>query len=108
MFQTKIIADPSSEPRRSEPRTTLEADVAMRALGSTAVEARLLNLSSRGFMAESAAFFTEGSRVWLTLPGGNRVNAEILWSRNGRVGGAFAEPIDPLQVIEAAGRLQPW
>jgi hypothetical protein len=108
MFQTKITADPSSEPRRAEPRTTLEADVAMRALGATAVEARLLNLSSRGFMAESDAYFPAGSRVWLTLPGAKRVNAEILWSRNGRVGGTFAEPIDPLQVIEAAGRQQPW
>jgi hypothetical protein len=45
----------------------------------------------------------KGSRVWLTLPGAGRVNALVIWARNGRIGGEFAETIDPLAVIHAAG-----
>jgi hypothetical protein len=31
------------------------------------------------------------------------VNGLVIWSRNGCIGGAFAEPIDPLAVLQAMG-----
>jgi hypothetical protein len=55
-------------------------------------------------MAESNARIVAGSRVWLTLPGMPRVNALVIWAKNGRLGGEFADPIDPLQVLQAIGQ----
>ena len=103
MLHQKIAADPGVEPRRREPRLGITAEIALRQLGHTAVEARLVNISSHGFMVESEALIAAGSRVWLTLPGAGRVNALVIWARNGRIGGAFAEPVDPLEIFQAAG-----
>jgi hypothetical protein len=104
MLHARITVDSEVEPRRREPRTDVEAEVALRPLGRTSVEARLVNLSSRGFMVETRAVVEPGARIWLTLPAAGRVNALVLWARNGRLGGEFAEAIDPLAVIEAVGR----
>ena len=96
----------SADPRRSEPRLAVSAPIPMRELGQGAVPARLVNLSSRGFMAETEALISPGVRIWLTLPGPSRINARVIWARDGRVGGEFAESIDPLQVFEALGRAE--
>jgi hypothetical protein len=89
--------------RRREVRVEAGAGVSLRPLGTTAVDARLLNISSLGFMAATDAQIEPGSRVWLTLPGVERVNALVVWARSGRLGGEFAAPIDPLQVLQAIG-----
>ena len=69
MIHAQISIDTTTDPRRSEPRVPVEAPVPIRQLGQTAVDARLLNISSRGFMAETLAIIDAGSRIWLTLPG---------------------------------------
>lgn len=100
-----IVPDTSAEePRRSEPRLDAKAEVGFRKLGTAAVDARLLNISSRGFMAELDGPIELGARVWLTIPGVPRANARIVWSRGCRLGGEFSEPIDPLAVLSAVGR----
>ena len=104
IVQARIIPDlEGPEPRRSESRLDVTVPVALRPLGSTGADARLLNISSRGFMAESEAGIKAGSRVGLSLPGFPRVNALIVWSRGNRLGGEFADPIDPLAVLQAIG-----
>ncbi len=103
MMNVMIAADPGAEPRRSEGRVPVSAAIAMRELGQAAAQARLVNLSSRGFMAETEALISPGVRVWLTLPGQARVNARVVWARDGRIGGEFAEAIDPLRVFQAVG-----
>ncbi len=102
-MNVSIAADLGAEPRRREPRVPIEADVGMRELGHEAVGARLINLSSRGFMAETAALISPGARVWLTLPGLARMNALVVWARDGRIGGEFAQAVDPLAVFHAVG-----
>jgi hypothetical protein len=103
VIHAKIALEAEVEPRRREERAIVSAEVALRQLGQNAVEGRLINISSRGFMAETDAQIEPGSRVWLTLPGAGRINGLVLWTKNGRVGGELAEPIDPLAVIHAAG-----
>jgi PilZ domain len=104
MIRAKIAPDLDTDPRRREPRLELLAEVPIRALGATPVDARLVNISSNGFMAETNADLEAGMRVWLTLPGLKRVNALIIWTNNGRLGGQFAEPIDPLKVLHSFGK----
>jgi len=93
----------TDEPRRRESRSSVCADVPLRQHGQTSVEARLVNVSSHGFMVETAAAIEPGSRVWLTLPGAGRVTGVVIWAKQGRIGGEFAQPVDPLAVLHSVG-----
>jgi hypothetical protein len=104
VINAKIAQDRDADVRRRELRVEVDAPVPLRKLGHPAVDARLLNISSHGFAAETDALIEPGSRVWLTLPGLTRANALVVWARSGRIGGEFAEPIDPLEVFQAIGR----
>lgn len=86
------IAEDQSDRRRAA-RVPVELDAKMRELGANGVEARIVNISERGFMAVSETRFEVGSRVWLMLPGRDRANAVVKWTAGDKVGAEFAEPI---------------
>jgi PilZ domain. len=87
------IAEDQSDDRRQSPRRSVTVDAMMRELGASGVEAQVLNISERGFMAATDARFEVGSRVWLLLPGGKRTNAVVKWIAGDRLGAEFAVPI---------------
>ena len=80
----------------------------MRELGASGVEAKVINISERGFMAASDAEFEVGSRVWLILPGRERANAVVKWTAGDKLGAEFAEPIsiEGLRAALTANRRQ--
>src|SRR3954468_8311066 len=82
-----------SDERRRSPRMPVELEAKMRELGASGVEAKVLNISERGFMAETDGRFEVGSRVWLMLPGRDRENAVVRWTAGDRIGAEFAEPV---------------
>lgn len=84
-------ADPAD--RRRAARLPVDFDARVRELGTTGVEARILNISETGFMAETDGRFEVGSRVWLMLPGRGRANALVKWTAGDKLGAEFAEPI---------------
>lgn len=86
------IAEDQSDRRRAS-RLPVELEARMRELGASGVEARVLNISERGFMAVADGRFEVGSRVWLMLPGRDRANAVIKWTAGDKIGAEFAEPI---------------
>lgn len=73
----------------------VEIEAKMRELGANGVDARVLNLSERGFMAQTDGRFEVGSRVWLMLPGRERANAVVKWTAGDKIGAEFAEPLSP-------------
>jgi hypothetical protein len=79
--------------RRQASRLPVDLDAKMRELGASGVEARVVNISERGFMAVADARFEVGSRVWLILPGRDRANAVVKWIAGDKLGAEFAEPI---------------
>jgi hypothetical protein len=87
------IAEIESDERRRAPRVAVGLDAKMRELGASGIEARVLNISETGFMAESDGAFEVGSRVWLMLPGRERANAIVKWIAGDRIGAEFAEPL---------------
>jgi hypothetical protein len=91
MIRARLAED--ERDRRRFPRLPVDVDAKMRELGATGVEARVLNISERGFMAESEGRFEVGSRVWLMLPGRERANAVVRWTAGDKIGAEFAEPI---------------
>ena len=93
MIRARIAeADDFSERRRYS-RFPVSLGARVRELGSTGVEARILNISEYGFMAETDAEFEVGARVWLMLPGRERANAVVKWTAGERLGAEFAEPL---------------
>jgi hypothetical protein len=93
------IAEDHSERRRFS-RVPVALDARMRELGASGVEARVVNISERGFMAVADGRFEVGSRVWLMLPGRERANAVVKWTAGDKIGAEFAEPIS-LDGLEA-------
>jgi hypothetical protein len=87
------IAEHESDDRRRLPRRPISLEGTMRELGANGVEAKVLNISERGFMAVSEAHFEVGSRVWLMLPGRDRANAVVKWIAGDKLGAEFAAPI---------------
>jgi hypothetical protein len=93
MIKARIAEAPDPSDRRLAPRVPVEIDGTVRELGSGGIDARILNISERGFMAESEGHFEVGSRVWLMLPGRERANAVVKWTAGDRLGAEFAESI---------------
>jgi hypothetical protein len=58
-----------------------------------AVEVRIENLSSSGFMADCLAPVLIGSTVSLDVPGIGRVHAQVRWQVGTKMGGMFLDPI---------------
>ena len=92
MIRTRI-GETESDERRRNSRLPVELDARVRELGTEGVEARVLNISEVGFMAETAGEFEVGTRVWLMLPGRGRANAVVKWTAGEKIGGEFATPI---------------
>jgi hypothetical protein len=90
-IKARIAEDPSD--RRRYSRLPVDLEAKMRELGANGVEAKVLNISERGFMAVADAQFEVGSRVWLMLPGRERANAVVKWIAGDKIGAEFAEPI---------------
>src|SRR6185437_5830829 len=79
--------------RRRLPRLPVELEAKMRELGASGVEAKVVNISERGFMAVAEGRFEVGTRVWLMLPGRDRANAVVKWIAGDKIGAEFSEPI---------------
>ena len=92
------IAEDHTDERREVPRLPVELEAKMRELGASGVEAKVLNISERGFMAVADGRFEVGSRVWLILPGRERANAVIKWTAGDKIGAEFAEQL-PLEAL---------
>ena len=93
MIRARIGEMVEQEERRRHSRFGVELDARVRELGAEGVEARIINISESGFMAETDAHFDVGSRVWLMLPGRGRANAVVKWIAGEKIGAEFAAPI---------------
>ena len=93
MIKARIGESEDPADRRQSTRLPVEIDARVRELGASGIEARIINISETGFMAESDGRFEVGSRVWLMLPGRDRANAVVKWTAGDKLGGEFADRI---------------
>ena len=93
MIKARIEEAGDPGDRRRVARHAVDMGARVRELGAEGFEARLLNISETGFMAEADGEFEVGTRIWLILPGRERANALVRWIAGNRIGAEFAEPI---------------
>ena len=101
MIKARIANAEDPTDRRRSTRHPVEMEARVRELGSEGSEARVVNISDTGFMAESTGNFDVGSRVWLILPGRDRASAIFRWTAGDRLGAEFSEPVS-LDGLDAA------
>jgi hypothetical protein len=93
MIRARIADAEDPRERRRDNRRPVELEAHVRELGTTGVDARIVNISESGFMAETNVRFDVGARIWLILPGRARANAVVKWTAADKLGAEFADPI---------------
>ena len=86
----------ASQEDRCGPRTKLTIPATLRASGGRAFQSVVHDLSISGFSAASINRMHDGQMCWLTLPGLESLQAEVVWWDNCIVGCAFTELLSPI------------
>lgn len=80
---------------RSAPRIKIEIPAQMRPSGFTGFKVVVRDLSLSGFAAEALTGMKPGTRIWLSLPGLNGLQGEIVWNDGTMVGCSFTNLLNP-------------
>lgn len=81
---------------RCAPRTRIAIPAALRPSGGRSFQTDVLDLSLGGFSAFCVNRMHPGSLCWLTLPGLESLQAEVVWWQDSMVGCAFASLLSPI------------
>lgn len=81
---------------RSAPRTRLVIPAQLRPSGMRSFQTLVNDLSLSGFSSGSINRLHPGTLVWLTLPGLESLQAEVVWWEAGQCGCAFANLLSPI------------
>lgn len=92
---------------RSALRTRISIPASLRASGSKGLQTVVHDLSLSGFSAMSVNRMTVGTVCWLTLPGLESQQAEVVWWNNGLVGCAFRNLLSPIVFDNIVAQWQP-
>ena len=88
--------DIAAQEDRSAPRTRIMIPAQLRASGMRAFQTVVNDLSLSGFSATAVNRMHAGSVCWLTLPGLESLQAEVIWWENGLCGCAFSNLLSPV------------
>lgn len=81
---------------RSAPRSRLKIPASLRASGARGFQTTVLDLSLSGFSATAISKMYPGAVCWLTLPGLESLQAQVIWWRDSTVGCAFHNLLSPV------------
>ena len=88
--------DIAAQEDRSAPRTKIAIPAQLRASGARAFQTVVNDLSLSGFSAAAITRMHPGTVCWLTLPGLESLQAEVVWWENNAVGCAFSSLLSPI------------
>ncbi|MBB3764994.1 PilZ domain-containing protein [Sphingomicrobium lutaoense] len=95
MIKARLAEVDLGSERRRVARQPVDLEGQVREMGEEGFEARILNISEQGFMAEAPlGDFEVGTRIWLILPGRDRASAVVKWIAGTKLGAEFAEPVE--------------
>lgn len=81
---------------RCSPRTRLTIPAQLRASGGRAFQTVVHDLSISGFSASAINRMHQGQMCWITLPGLESLQAEVIWWDSSIVGCAFDQLLSPI------------
>jgi len=96
MHTTQDRYEIAEQEDRCAPRTKLTIPASLRASGGRAFQSVVHDLSISGFSAAAINRMHEGQVCWLTLPGLESLQAQVVWWENCIVGCAFTELLNPI------------
>jgi hypothetical protein len=86
----------ASQEDRCADRSAVTIPSSLRPSGGRGFATTVLDLSLAGFSAACPDRMLVGTVCWLTLPGLEALQAEVVWWDNARVGCAFARLMSPI------------
>lgn len=106
LAQTSQRYEIAAQEDRSGPRTRLAIPGQLRASGGRAFQTVINDLSVSGFSASAINRMQPGQICWVTLPGLESLQSEVIWWDNSLVGCAFAELLSPIVHDNIIARFQ--
>ena len=88
--------DIAAQEDRSAPRTRIMIPAQLRASGMRAFQTVVNDLSLSGFSATAVTRMHPGTVCWLTLPGLQSLQAEVIWWESSLTGCAFVNLLSPI------------
>ena len=89
---------------RSAPRTRLAIPASLRPSGGRGFQTMVRDISTAGFAASAICRMHPGTICWLSMPGLETIQAEVMWWYNSVVGCGFSQMLSPLVVDNLALR----
>ncbi|MBS0482801.1 MAG: PilZ domain-containing protein [Proteobacteria bacterium] len=86
----------ASQEDRSAPRTRISIPATLRVSGSRGFQTVIHDLSLSGFCGAAVNRLLPGTVCWLTLPGLEALQSEVIWWDNSLVGCAFNRLLNPI------------
>jgi len=99
MIRSAAAHDPWRNLRKVD-RDEVDFSTTMRRPGGRDIDARVVNISTHGFMIRAEGAFQPGDPLHITLPVVGEVMAKVAWALGGRLGGQFTTPIDQPRYAE--------
>ncbi len=81
---------------RCAPRTKIVIPAQLRVSGMRSFQTVVHDLSLSGFSATAVTRMHSGALCWLSLPGLESLQAEVVWWENGLTGCAFSNLLSPI------------
>lgn len=94
----------SSQEDRSAPRVRVHITASLRPSGARGFSTTVRDLSLGGFTASSPGRLQPQNRCWITFPGFEAMQAEVIWWEAGIVGAAFDTMLHPAIFEEIVNR----
>jgi len=92
---------------RSAPRTRLTIPASFRPSGGRSYQTIVHDLSLGGFCSSAVNRLQPGTICWITLPGLESLQSEVVWWDNSLVGCAFKTLLSPIVHDNILARWQP-
>ena len=96
IYGTRDRYEIAAQEDRCAPRTQITIPASLRASGSKGFHTVIHDLSISGFSATAINRMHAGSLCWLTIPGLESLQAQVIWWENGMVGCAFDRLLNPI------------
>ena len=96
LFAVKDPYFAAAQEDRSAPRTRVSIPATMRISGGRGFQTAIHDLSLSGFCGAAINRLQPGTICWLTLPGIEALQGEVIWWDNSLVGCAFDKLLSPI------------